>query len=449
MSWNTGFGSPYGNGQMGGYYQSQTQPHYANAYYYGQQGISMSQPTQITVPSPGFSRYQPMASLVPLHMRNSTGPVKCGHEGCLFAGTHKEVEVHKMDRHLIFPPGWQEKGKGKRKRDDDGNDYIDEEAQFRTSGAISILGTDVKLDSPEAIAAWLEERKKRWPSAKRIAEKAQRRREALERGQILAEPSRPHRSATDSTHGQVIQSQRGRGRGRGKPAGQVPIEASGANQEHQFPPKVHGRNTRARGRGRGSGVTGSRGRGRGRPLATEPWPVNPKENKAETNAASDTDSSASTASSSESDSDSSSDDDSGSDMDPLKDAVSSKTGPPMGASSEIQPPETNETVSTQPPEEARSITSKYVSLVNVRSGKQVLRRSVPQPPKPVYNPFNQRPNLLRNLLMPDIQATVSNLSQAIKFLVANDFLENVELEPGDAENVPIQPVNADTPVAAI
>jgi len=42
--------------------------------------------------------------------------------------------------------------------------------------------------------------------------------------------------------------------------------------------------------------------------------------------------------------------------------------------------------------------------------------------------------------MPDIQATVSNLSQAIRFLVANDLLENVELKPGDAENVPVQPV---------
>lgn len=34
-----------------------------------------------------------------------------------------------------------------------------------------ILGTDTKLDTPEAIAAWLEDRKKRWPSAKRVMEK--------------------------------------------------------------------------------------------------------------------------------------------------------------------------------------------------------------------------------------------------------------------------------------
>jgi len=40
---------------------------------------------------------------------------------------------------------------------------------------------------------------------------------------------------------------------------------------------------------------------------------------------------------------------------------------------------------------------------------------------------------LRALLAPDIRATVSNLSQAIRFLVANDFLEGVETRPGEAE----------------
>ncbi|KAG8902206.1 hypothetical protein FRC01_009633, partial [Tulasnella sp. 417] len=38
------------------------------------------------------------------------------------------------------------------------------------------------------------------------------------------------------------------------------------------------------------------------------------------------------------------------------------------------------------------------------------------------------------LLLSDIRTTVSNLSQAIRFLVANDFLEGVELVPGEAAN---------------
>ncbi|KAH7344983.1 hypothetical protein B0J17DRAFT_624239 [Rhizoctonia solani] len=438
MSWNTGFGSSYANGQPSAYYHNHMQSHYANAYHYQQQAAT-PQPTQIFIPSPGLSRHQPMTSLVPLHMRNRSGPVRCGHEGCLFAGTHKEVEVHKMDRHLIFPPGWQEKGKGKRKRDEDDNDYVDEEAQFRTSGGVSILGTDVKLDSPEAMATWLEERKKRWPSAKRIAEKAQNRREALERGQILAEPSRIHRSGPDSSRGQVAQSQRGRGRGRGrgKPTNHIQAGASGAHQEHQHPLNIHGRAHHTRGRGgRGSRIASNRGRvvGQHRPLVTESLLPNPKGSKTEPNTASGNESSTSAESTSESDSDSTSDD-SGSDMDPLQDAVSSKTDPRID-SSEIKSPEINETAPVQPHEE--------ILLANTQSKKQPPRKSVLQPPKPVYNPFNQRPSLLRNLLMPDIHATVSNLSQAIKFLVANDFLENVELKPGDAENVPIQPMDVDT-----
>lgn len=36
--------------------------------------------------------------------------------------------------------------------------------------------------------------------------------------------------------------------------------------------------------------------------------------------------------------------------------------------------------------------------------------------------------------------TVSNLSQAIHFLVENDFLDNVELKPGQAENKMIEVV---------
>jgi hypothetical protein len=33
---------------------------------------------------------------------------------------------------------------------------------------------------------------------------------------------------------------------------------------------------------------------------------------------------------------------------------------------------------------------------------------------------------------------VSNFSQAIRFLIDNDFLENVELQPGDAEQKMIE-----------
>jgi hypothetical protein len=35
------------------------------------------------------------------------GPVRCGHTGCPYSGYAKDVEIHKMDRHLIFPPGYK------------------------------------------------------------------------------------------------------------------------------------------------------------------------------------------------------------------------------------------------------------------------------------------------------------------------------------------------------
>jgi hypothetical protein len=42
------------------------------------------------------------------------------------------------------------------------------------------------------------------------------------------------------------------------------------------------------------------------------------------------------------------------------------------------------------------------------------------------------------LLLPEIRNTISNLSQAIRFLVDNDFLQNVEMKPGEADEKPIE-----------
>jgi hypothetical protein len=81
----------------------------------------------------------------------------------------------------------------------------------------------------------------------------------------------------------------------------------------------------------------------------------------------------------------------------------------------------------------------------------VKKPRVQQPKQPPRNPFAPRHSLLRNvstffslvlrlnsnfsqLLLPEIRSTVSNLSQAIRFLVDNDFLRNVELKPGQAND---------------
>lgn len=70
------------------------------------------------------------------------------------------------------------------------------------------------------------------------------------------------------------------------------------------------------------------------------------------------------------------------------------------------------------------------------------RPFVKQPRKPLCNPFASRHSLLRNLLTPEIRMTVSNLSQAIRFLVDNDFLENVELRPGQASEKMIEVISS-------
>lgn len=37
------------------------------------------------------------------------GNNKCSYPGCNFSGSFKALEIHRMDRHLIFPPGWERK----------------------------------------------------------------------------------------------------------------------------------------------------------------------------------------------------------------------------------------------------------------------------------------------------------------------------------------------------
>ena len=36
----------------------------------------------------------------------SSGSSRCTYPGCAFTGSPKSVEIHMMDRHLIYPPGW-------------------------------------------------------------------------------------------------------------------------------------------------------------------------------------------------------------------------------------------------------------------------------------------------------------------------------------------------------
>ena len=49
---------------------------------------------------------------------------------------------------------------------------------------ITIMGTSVNLDDPKVLAEWIAERKRRYPTADRVAEKKRQREEAAARGEI-------------------------------------------------------------------------------------------------------------------------------------------------------------------------------------------------------------------------------------------------------------------------
>lgn len=125
------------------------------------------------------------------------------------------------------------------------SDHLREEALNRRvpdgRKPIPVQGTSVVLDTPEAIDAWIEERKKRWPSAPRVEEKKQKLEEAAARGQLnlltTGFAGRKRRRVEDdgAPGGDTA---RGRGRGRGRGSGRRQAADSG---------------WRGRGRGRGRG----------------------------------------------------------------------------------------------------------------------------------------------------------------------------------------------------
>ena len=132
----------------------------------------------------------------PIQQRGSwyqPGNSRCTYHSCSFSGSLKAVEIHMMDRHLIYPPGWVQKKKGS---DWDADPSLKGciytymfSWTYLTSSIFSrkmvpIQGTSVVLNTPEALDAWLAERKKRWPTAQRIEEKKKKMEEAVVRGQL-------------------------------------------------------------------------------------------------------------------------------------------------------------------------------------------------------------------------------------------------------------------------
>ncbi|KAH7931085.1 hypothetical protein BV22DRAFT_999201 [Leucogyrophana mollusca] len=300
------------------------------------------------------------------------GNSRCTRQGCTFTGSQKSVEIHMMDRHLIYPPGWE-----KRKDDWDADPSL-------KGKPIPIQGTSLLLNTPEAVDGWIAERKKLFPTAEKVEDKKRKLEAALSRGQLTPEdmglPGRKKRKMEDG-HEAGSYSSRG--------------ERGGA-----------------RGRGRGGG----RGRGRGGPSCIRPT------NEASLKATS------STASAlvdipallpPHIDSD---------DSDGAPEVISSKAPIDLRQLDEGKEPPNVKPISED--------------SENAPVPKPFKAPMAQQPKKPPRNVFASRPTLLRNLLLPEIRITVSNLSQAVRFLVDNDFLRDVELKPGEALEKKIEVVNS-------
>lgn len=62
-------------------------------------------PSFSNAPSASTSRNLPPRGNPPTHWYTH-GNSKCTHSGCMFTGSANSVQIHMMDRHLIYPPGW-------------------------------------------------------------------------------------------------------------------------------------------------------------------------------------------------------------------------------------------------------------------------------------------------------------------------------------------------------
>ncbi|KAF9569656.1 hypothetical protein CPC08DRAFT_604609, partial [Agrocybe pediades] len=334
------------------YPQSYYNSHYVQAYAQPQAQLN---PTITPIPTKTHSApppiwYQP-------------GHNRCTHPGCSFTGSRKTVEIHMMDRHLIYPPGWDKK---KKKPDWDADPSL-------KGKPIPIQGTNVILDTPEVLAAWIAERKRRFPTAAKVEEKKRKMEEAVARGQLDVNDSGRPNKRRNVDHSSTASSQKpNTNQRRNKTVQRAERETEQRVPDAGWPKKAR---------------------------IQEPLPPRPK-----------------APTPFESDSESGSDND-------QPEAISSKVVPSV---EQLPADDRIDTICTTQVQE--------VPTPKITPSERHTRKKGPVQPKlPPRNPFASRPTLLRNLLLPEIRVTISNVSQAIRFLVDNDFLRDVELKPGEAE----------------
>ncbi|GAA5993297.1 hypothetical protein JCM5350_005083 [Sporobolomyces pararoseus] len=453
------YNNQYPSQQIPPYYppplQQQQQPHYQyqqqqNGYYAQQYpGYPPQQPFPSTSTSSSYPPANPAFSSLPsrpshsalppapAHASSSTNTASnarapkppprqsefpCKLEGCKFVSrSRRTTREHEEDRHLMFEPGREPKPwSGSLKP---------------VEGAI-IEGTGISLDTPEAVAKWIADRKKRWPSKKVVEEKEKAREERIKAG--LEEAPRV----------------RGAGRGRGRGRGGMMDSSSG------------------RGGGRGGYSSGSQVRERETETRTdeaeEPAKKKLKTEQDHSSAASSA-SDSSSGSGSDLDSEEEENDD-GPEAIPavskeaLKALLGDEAGEDEDDESDVDEDEPVEELSSKPAEgnsatpasdSAQPPTKRYqVVCRHWRKGNCALgdvecpylhsipndqplpppRRNRPHPRQAPHNPFS-RPfqDAFQLLEEQDLKHVVSDLLQVVDFLKANDWLRGVEIRAGQMD----------------
>ncbi|KAG2023394.1 hypothetical protein CC2G_001054 [Coprinopsis cinerea AmutBmut pab1-1] len=346
------------------FHQNAYSSHYAQAYLQQFPGAQPSTSNYYAQPTPAAAAQHNANKPRPAQQVGAwyqPGNKQCTYKDCRFTGSHKSVELHMMDRHLIYPPGWDKRPK---------KEEWDADPSLKGK-PIPIQGTNLVLDTPESLEAWIAERKKRFPTANRVEDKKRKMEEAVARGQLTAEdmgvrPEKRRRHDEKTTRPENRNNQGNRGNDRKGRAGAAQ-----------------------------------------RPTVSHPLPARPSPPKPSTAVQDDANTS--------------------SDSEP--EVVTSKA--PVHS---FEPPQ-----SLDEPEEEPAVPPAEPAGTDPPKPRQ---QRPSQPKRPLHNPFDKRPPLLRNLLLPEIRVTVSNLSQAIRFLVDNDFLRSVELKPGQAQEIPIQVISS-------
>lgn len=154
----------------------------------------------------------------------------CKLDGCPFVSkSRRTTREHEEDRHLMFEPGREPKPWSGSLKPLEGSVLVvsflsiiplphsethSDPLEPLPDRAV-IEGTGISLDTPEAVAKWIEDRKKRWPSKKVVEEKEKAREERIKAGLEEAPRERGAGRGRGRGRGGVTVDSHGRGRGRG------------------------------------------------------------------------------------------------------------------------------------------------------------------------------------------------------------------------------------------